>query len=50
MVCSIDLKDIPEDRIVSKQLLISLLNYMNSKSFDPQIEVSVSKVKELMNN
>jgi hypothetical protein len=48
MVCSIDLKDISEDRIVSKQLLGSLLNYMNSKSFDPKIEIEIGKVKELM--
>ena len=49
MVCSVDLKDLSEDRLVSKQLLISLLNYMNSKSFDPQIEVDISTVKGLMN-
>jgi hypothetical protein len=48
MVCSIDLKDIPEDRLASKQLLISILNYMNSEAFNPQIEVNISKVKELM--
>ena len=48
IVCSIDLKDIPEDRPVSKQLLISVLNYMNSDTFNPQIEVDISKVKELM--
>jgi hypothetical protein len=50
MVCSIDLKDISEDRIVSKQLLSSLLNYMNSKSFDPKIELETAKVKELTDN
>jgi hypothetical protein len=50
MVCSIDLNDISEDRIVSKQLLNSLLNYMNSKSFDPKIEIEINTVKELMTN
>ena len=47
MVCSIDLKNISEDRLVSKQLLMSLLNYMNSNSFNPQIEVAIEKIKEL---
>ena len=48
MVCSIDLKNIPEERLASKQLLLSVLNYMNSEAFNPQIEVDISKVKELM--
>ena len=48
MVCSIDLKSISEERVVSKQLLLSVLNYMNSDSFNPQIEVDISKVKALM--
>ena len=48
MVCSIDLKDIPEDRLASKQLFISILNYMNSEAFNPQIDVDISKVKALM--
>jgi hypothetical protein len=48
MVCSIDLKNISDERLVSKQLLISILNYMNSESFDPQIVVDINKVKELM--
>ena len=50
MVCSIDLKTISEVRLVSKQLLISVLNYMNSNTFNPQIEVEISKIKELENN
>jgi hypothetical protein len=48
LVCSIDLKTISDERLASKQLLISVLNYMNSESFDPQIEVDIRKVKELM--
>jgi hypothetical protein len=48
MVCSIDLKNISEERLVSKQLLFSVLNYMNSPSFDPQIDVEFSKIAELM--
>jgi hypothetical protein len=47
MVSSIDLKNISENRLVSKQLLMSLLNYMNSDSFNPQIEVSIEKVRGL---
>jgi hypothetical protein len=47
MVCSIDMKEISADRLVSKQLLLSILNYMNSESFNPQIEINLSKVKEL---
>ena len=48
LVCSINLKDIPEDRVVSKQLLVSLMKYMNSPSFNPQIEVDINKIMELM--
>jgi hypothetical protein len=50
LVCSINLKDISEDRVVSRQLLVSLVKYMNSPSFNPQIEVDGSKIKEIMNN
>ncbi|MEI6050072.1 MAG: sugar-binding domain-containing protein [Bacteroidota bacterium] len=50
MVCSIDLKNSIDERPVSKQLMISILNYMNSKSFDPQVEVDISKVRGLMTN
>jgi hypothetical protein len=48
MVCSIDLKNISEERLVSKQLLFSVLNYMNSPSFDPQIDVDFSEINNLM--
>jgi hypothetical protein len=47
MVCSIDLKDNIDGRPVSKQLLLSLLNYMNSDSFNPQIEIEIDKIKSL---
>ena len=47
LVCSVDLKNIPDDRIVSKQLLRSILDYMNSDSFNPDIEVEISKIKNL---
>jgi hypothetical protein len=48
LVCSIDLKDISPDRLVSKQLLFSLLNYMNSDSFNPPVDVSISTIKGIM--
>jgi len=48
MVCSIDLKDKIDERPVSKQLMLSLLKYMNSQLFNPQIEVEINKVKGLM--
>jgi hypothetical protein len=48
LACSIDLKTITDKRLVSKQLLISVLNYMNSEAFNPKIEVDIRKVKELM--
>jgi hypothetical protein len=50
MVCSIDLNNISEDRLVSKQLLVSVLNYMNSEMFNPQVEVDINKIKELTTN
>lgn len=46
-VCSIDLKDINDERIASKQLLTSFLNYMNTPSFNPQTEVETDKIREL---
>ena len=48
VVCSIDLKNIPEDRPVSKQLLASILNYINSESFDPKTYIDVKLVKNLL--
>jgi hypothetical protein len=50
MVCSIDFKDIPEDRPVSRQLMHSLTDYMNSKLFNPEIEVDINKIVGLITN
>ncbi len=47
MVCSIDLMNISDDRIVSRQLLHSILQYMNSKSFNPTSEIDVGLVQKL---
>ncbi|HUX58367.1 MAG TPA: hypothetical protein VMV77_15455 [Bacteroidales bacterium] len=48
MVCSIDLKDISNERPVSNQLLVSILTYMNSESFHPQVAVDILKVKGIV--
>jgi len=50
LVCSIDLKNISEDRLVSKQLLTSILNYMNSPSFNPKVEVDINIIRKLAAN
>jgi hypothetical protein len=50
IVCSIDLKDIPDDRPASKQLLLSVLNYMNSDKFNPHINIDINQVRDLMSN
>ena len=50
MVCSIDLNDLSDERVVSKQLKSSMLSYMNSQAFNPQVEVGISKIKELISN
>ncbi len=50
MVCSIDLNDLTDERVVSKQLKSSMLKYMNSQTFNPQVEVDLSEVKELISN
>ena len=50
MVCSIDLKENLSERPVSRQLLASILKYMNSNSFNPEIKVEMDKVEDLMRN
>ena len=48
LVCSVDLKTISSERVVSKQLLLSVLNYMNGNLFNPGVEVDINKIKGLM--
>jgi hypothetical protein len=48
MVCSIDMKDKIEERPVTKQLLISMLKYMNSDAFSPQTEISINQIRDLL--
>jgi len=50
LVCSIDLKDLTDERLASKQLLYSILNYMNSSHFEPVVEVDLSKINSLLSN
>jgi hypothetical protein len=50
LVCSIDLKNRIDERPVSGQLLISLLNYMNSPSFKPLKELGINEVKGLISD
>jgi len=44
-VCSIDLKNIKDESVVSKQLLLSVLKYMNSESFKPSVEMELSTIR-----
>jgi hypothetical protein len=48
LVCSINIKDSLDQRPVTKQFLSSVLKYMNSQSFNPQIGVNIDKIKELI--
>ncbi len=48
MVCSINMRDNLDERPVTRQLLHSILNYMNSDFFDPQIDIDLKKIKELI--
>lgn len=50
MVCSIDLRKDIDERPVSKQLLLSILKYMNSKSFNPKADLDVKEIKGLLDN
>jgi hypothetical protein len=50
MVCSIDLEEISDERLASKQLLRSVLNYMNSEKFNPPTDIDINKVRHLLSN
>jgi hypothetical protein len=49
LVCSIDLKGVKDDRLVSKQLFRSILNYMNSEKYNPAVEMDISRIRGLSN-
>ena len=48
LICSIDLKSKLDERPVSKQLLGSILKYMNSSDFEPLLDISVNKITEIV--
>ncbi len=48
MVCSIDLHNKLTERPVSRQLLHSILNYMNSSEFNPVHEVELERILEII--
>ncbi len=48
LVSSINLKDNLNERTASKQLKFSILNYMNSESFDPPCRLDMQKIKNLL--
>jgi hypothetical protein len=48
IVCSIDLKTNIDERPSTKQLKASMLDYMNSNSFNPKVEISIDKIKSLL--
>jgi hypothetical protein len=50
LVCSINFHDNIDDRPDSKQLLISILNYMNSQSFNPRTELVLKEIKGLLSD
>lgn len=48
IVCGIDLHSDLEKRPVARQLRYSLLNYMNSSAFNPNINISLDAVQNLL--
>jgi len=50
MVSSINFTDSLEKRPVVRQLLYSILNYMNSEVFNPSVEIETNIIKELIVN
>jgi hypothetical protein len=47
VMCSADLTKNPDERIVARQLLESILRYMNSDYFRPQHEVEAAKISDI---
>ncbi len=48
LVCSIDMTENIQDRPVTKQLMLSMLKYMNSGSFDPKTEIDFKLIRDLL--
>ncbi len=49
LVCSIDLKKDIDKRPVVKQLLYSLVKYMQTDAFDPESNLCISVLDEIFN-
>ncbi|MCU0362150.1 MAG: beta-galactosidase [Bacteroidales bacterium] len=49
-VCSVDFNELAEDRSVSKQLKVSILDYMNSSDFNPDKEVDAALISGLLSD
>jgi hypothetical protein len=50
MICSINMQKEISQRPVSRQLLTSMLEYMNSADFNPQVQVKLDQLNEILNN
>ncbi len=48
LVCSIDVNNNLDKRITARQLRYSLLTYMNSDKFEPQVNLTVEQVKSVV--
>ena len=47
LICAIDLPGLQEDRPEARQLLHSLLRYLESPAFAPQVELDADLLKKL---
>jgi len=50
IVCSADLTNNTNKRIVARQLLYSIIKYMNSEKFNPEFNVEYKKIEEIFEN
>lgn len=50
IMCSINLEENMGNRLVAKQLLFSLIKYMESDDFDPQNEISLKQLESISMN
>jgi hypothetical protein len=47
-VCSINLQEGLDDRPVSNQLLYSILKYMNSTGFNPEVQIEPDQIRDIL--
>jgi hypothetical protein len=48
LVCSVDMQKNMEERPVSRQLLFSILSYMNSDAFNPEMEIPFEDISVMV--